>query len=151
MRSSDWSSDVCSSDLTAAPTERHAGEHRLVRFLAARQGRCRAVQEGPVRTREEHAGQAGKRVRRDELILYCCQPIPADVVADGWSACPRHLQGCRGGAIEEMLVRVAARLLLLFCRDAPDVAGLGPSPWPCAKPCTIHMFLDRKRVVEGKG
>src|SRR3546814_1064600 len=45
---------------TAAPTERHAGEHRLVRFLAARQGRCRSVQEGPVRTLEEHAGQAGK-------------------------------------------------------------------------------------------
>src|SRR3546814_246783 len=82
---------------TAAPTERHAGEHRLVRFLAARQGRCRSVQEGPVRTLEEHAGQAGKRVRRDELILYCCQPIPADVVADGWSACPRPLQGCQIG------------------------------------------------------
>src|SRR3546814_5009450 len=66
---------------------------------------------------------------------------------------PRHLQGCRGGAIEEMLVRVAARLLLLFCRDAPDVAGLGPSPWPCAKPCTIHMFLENVYavcLVEGK-
>src|SRR3546814_18125820 len=87
---------------TAAPTERHAGEHRLVRFLAARQGRCRSVQEGPVRTLEEHAGQAGKRVRRDELILYCCQPIPEEVVADGWYACPRPPQGSRGGAIEEM-------------------------------------------------
>src|SRR3546814_997876 len=52
-----------------------------------------------------------------------------------------------------MLVRVAARLLLLFCRDAPDVAGLGPSPWPCAKPCTIHMFLENVHavcLVEGK-
>src|SRR3546814_9849878 len=32
---------------------------------------------------------------------------------------PRNLQGCRGGAIEGMLVRVGARQLLLFCRDAP--------------------------------
>src|SRR3546814_12298682 len=71
---------------TAAPTDRHAGEHRLVRFLAARQGRCRSVSEGPVRTLAEHAGQEGKRVRRAELILHCFKPIPADVVADGWAA-----------------------------------------------------------------
>src|SRR3546814_11357197 len=32
---------------------------------------------------------------------------------------PRNLQGCRGGATEGMLVRVGARQLLLFCRDAP--------------------------------
>src|SRR3546814_2457684 len=74
---------------TAAPTERHAGEHRLVRFLAARHVRCRSVQEGPVRTLAEPAVQAVKRVRRADLILYCCQPIPSDVVEYGWSPCHR--------------------------------------------------------------
>lgn len=48
---------------SAESTDRHAGEHRLVRFLVTRQGRCRSIKEGPVRTLEEHAGQTGKRVR----------------------------------------------------------------------------------------
>src|SRR3546814_2733880 len=59
------------------------------------------------------AGQTG----RTELAL-----LPADTRrcrGGRLVRLPRNLQGCRGGAIEGMLVRVGARQLLLFCRDAP--------------------------------